>query len=118
MSRSLTLARTFLGQLVTVTVDRPLGSYHPRHNDIVYSVNYGYLPGVVAPDSEALDAYVLGIDVPLETFYGRAIAIIHRKDDDDDKLVVAPEGCAVSDAQIMDAVIFQEQFFCASVVRY
>ncbi len=117
MSRSLALARSFLGRSVTVAVDRPLGSRHPRHHDIVYPVNYGYLPGTLAPDGEALDAYVLGVDAALETFYGLAIAIIHRKDDDDDKLVVVPEGFAPTDVQIMDATRFQEQFFRASVVR-
>lgn len=117
MSRSLALARTFLGRRVTVTVDRPLGSRHPRHKDIVYPVNYGYLPGIVAPDGEALDAYVLGVSVPLETFFGRAVAVIHREDDDDDKLVVVPESLELTDAQIMNVVRFQEQFFRSSVVR-
>lgn len=116
MSRSLTLARRFLGLTVTVTIDRPLGSRHPRHGH-VYPVNYGYLPGTLAPDGEALDAYVLGVEVPLETFSGRVIAAIHRKDDDDDKLVVVPKGLTLGDAQIMDAVIFQEQFFRSRVVR-
>ena len=59
MNRSLALARTFLGQMVTVTIDRPRGSHHPRHGHL-YPVNYGYLPGTRAPDGEALDAYVLG----------------------------------------------------------
>ena len=116
MSRSLALARTFLGRHVTVTVDRPLGSRHPRDGDL-YLVNYGYLSGVIAPDGEDLDAYVLGVDVPLTTFSGQVIAIIHRADDDDDKLVVVPEGVELSDAQIIDAVAFQEQFFQSSVVR-
>lgn len=116
MSRSLTLARTFLGQQVTVKLDRPLGSRHPRCG-FLYPVNYGYLPGTVAPDGEALDAYVLGVEVPLAAFTGRAVAVIHREDDDDDKLVVLPGGLELTDAQIMDMVKFQEQFFCSSVVR-
>ncbi len=118
MSRSLLLARRFLGQRVNVRVDRPLGSRHPRHHDIVYPVNYGYLPGTLAPDGEALDAYILGVDVALEMFRGRAVAVIHREDDDDDKLVVVPEDFTPADTQIMDAVRFQEQFFRSSVVRY
>ena len=117
MSRSLALARTFLGQHVTVTVDRPLGSRHPRDGDL-YLVNYGYLSGVIAPDGEDLDACILGVDVPLTTFSSRAIAVVHRADDDDDKLVVVPEGLMLTDAHIMDAVAFQEQFFQSSVVRY
>ena len=116
MSCSLALARTFLGRYVTVTVDRPLGSRHPRDGDL-YLVNYGYLSGVIAPDGEDLDAYVLGVDVPLTTFSGQAVAITHRADDDDDKLVVVHKGLVLTDAQIMDAVAFQEQFFQSSVVR-
>ncbi len=116
MSRSLALARTFLGRHVTVTVDRPLGSRHPRHGHL-YGVNYGYLPGTLAPDGEALDAYILGVTVPLTTFSGQAVAIIHRADDNDDKLVVVPKGLVLTDAQMMDAVAFQEQFFRSSVVR-
>ena len=116
MSRSLALARTFLGRYITVKVDRPLGSRHPHHG-YLYPVNYGYLPGVIAPDGEALDAYILGVTVPLTTFSGWVIAIIHRADDDDDKLVVVPAGLMLTDAQMMNAVAFQEQFFRSSVVR-
>ena len=83
----------------------------------MYPVNYGYLSGTVAPDGEALDAYVLGVGAPLTTFSGWAIAVIHRQDDDDDKLVVVPDGFELTDMQIMDATRFQEQFFRASVVR-
>ena len=119
MSLSLALARTFFGQHITVTVDRPLGSRHPLDGDL-YLINYGYLSGVIAPDGEDLDAYILGVDVPLTTFSSRAIAVVHRADDDDDddKLVVVPEGLMLTDAHIMDAVAFQEQFFQSSVVRY
>ena len=102
---------------MTVTVDRPLGSRHPLHGHL-YPVNYGYLPGIIAPDGEALDAYVLGVDIPLTTFSGRVIATVHRDDDDDDKLIVVPKGFELTDAEIIDAVKFQEQFFNASVVRY
>lgn len=31
-----------IGKIVTVTVDRPLGSCHPEHKDIYYPINYGY----------------------------------------------------------------------------
>jgi hypothetical protein len=27
-----------LGQIITVTVDRPLGSTHPKHKNIVYPI--------------------------------------------------------------------------------
>ena len=49
-----------VGNIVTVTVDRPLGSYHPEHKDMYYPINYGYVEGVLAPDGEEQDAYILG----------------------------------------------------------
>lgn len=100
-----------IGKTVTVTMDRPLGSHHPRHPEMIYPVNYGYIEGVMAPDGAEQDAYVLGVDVPLEKFTGRIIAIIHRFDDVEEKRVVAPEGMSFTKEQIEDAVRFQEQYF-------
>ncbi len=115
MNRSLELARTFLGRVVVVVMDRPLGSRHPRHG-FLYEVNYGYVPGTLAPDGEALDAYVLGVAEPLSRAEGLVIALIHRLGDDD-KLVVVPEGVTFSDADITAAVRFQEQFFSTCIIR-
>ncbi len=116
MNRSLELARTFLGRVVVVVMDRPLGSRHPRHG-FLYEVNYGYVPGTLAPDGEALDAYVLGVAEPLSRTEGVVIALIHRFEDDDDKRVVVPEGVTFSDADITAAVRFQEQFFSTCIIR-
>lgn len=116
MSRSLALARQFLGQTVTVSLDRPLGSRHPQHG-FLYPVNYGFVPGTLAPDGAELDAYVLGVTEPLTAFSGLVSAVVHREDDDDDKLVVLPENVSLSDADVMAAVWFQEQWFRSSVVR-
>ncbi|MBI3041105.1 MAG: inorganic diphosphatase, partial [Chloroflexi bacterium] len=87
MSPELTNARAFIGQTVEVTIDRPLGSAHPERG-FTYPVNYGFIPNSLAPDGEELDAYILGIFEPLENFTGQCIAVIHRLDDNDDKLVV------------------------------
>jgi inorganic pyrophosphatase len=116
MSRSLELGRGLLGQVVTVTIDRPMGSCHPQHG-YVYPVNYGYIRGVIAPDGDELDVYLLGVDQPVESAEGVVRAVIHRRDDDDDKLVVIPEGVTLDDAEIKAAVDFQEQFFASEVVR-
>ena len=109
-------ARTFIGKTVDVTIDRPLGSKHPEAG-FIYPVNYGFLPNVPAPDEEDMDAYILGIFKPLETFTGRCIAVIQRSDDDDDKLIVAPDGKNYSDEQILALTEFQERFFASSVTR-
>ena len=115
MSNSLELAKGFLGVQVKVHVDRPLGSRHPEHG-FGYPVNYGYVPGTVAPDGEPLDAYVLGVSEPLVEFTGVCVAIIHRRDDDDDKLVVVPAGLRLTGEQILAATHFQEQFFDSVVL--
>lgn len=104
-----------IGSLVTVTVDRPLGSFHPKHPDIYYPVNYGYIAGIMAPDGEEQDAYILGIDVPVASFTGKVIAVIHRFDDVEEKWVIAPEGMACTKEEIEKAVHFQEQYFDSEI---
>lgn len=116
-SQSLVLARTFLGKQVAVTIDRPLGSKHPKHG-FVYPVNYGFIPGTVAPDGEELDAYVLGVESPVVSFEGVCIALVHRLDDDDDKLVVVPEDRTdMTDEEIRQVTHFQEQFFVSEIIH-
>lgn len=96
---------------VKVIVDRPLGSRHPEYGDIVYTVNYGYVEGIIAPDGEEQDAYILGVNEPVKTFFGKVIAVIHRNDDVEEKWVVAPEGINFSKEEIERAVHFQEKYF-------
>ncbi len=106
----------YIGQQVTVMIDRPLGSRHPEH-DFVYEANYGYIPNTKSGDGEELDVYVLGIHEPLKEFKGTCIAIIHRLNDDDDKLVVIPEDASLTNEEIQRAVHFQEQWFDHEVLR-
>ena len=107
-----------IGKTVTVTVDRPLGSVHPKHPDIVYPVNYGYVEGILAGDGEEQDVYVLGVDIPVTEFTGRVIAVVHRRDDVEDKWVAAPEGAAFSEEEIARFVHFQEQYFDTEIWLY
>ena len=100
-----------LGAKVIVTIDRPMGTFHPKHKDIYYPVNYGYIEGIMGGDGEEQDAYVLGVDHPVETFDGTVIAIIRRLNDNEDKWVVAPEGVVLTKEEIMEQVWFQEQYF-------
>jgi inorganic pyrophosphatase len=106
----------FLGLEVEVKIDRPLGSVHPKHG-FRYDVNYGFILGTQAPDGEELDAYVLGIDHPLDSFTGICIAVIHRTNDDDDKLIVVPAGIRLTDEEIRTATHFQEQYFESEIIR-
>ncbi len=115
-SESLKLAKELLGKEVTVEFDRPLGSTHPKHG-FVYEVNYGFIKGIMAPDGEELDAYFLGTDKPLTEEKGIVIAIAHREDNDDDKLVVVPECVDFTDEEIMEKINFQEKWFKTVIVR-
>lgn len=106
----------YIGQNVKVIMDRPLGSQHPKHG-FVYPVNYGYIPNTISGDGEELDAYVLGENKPLTTFEGKVIAVIHRLNDDDDKLVVTRDGVNLTDEEILEQTKFQEQYFKSIIVR-
>ena len=107
----------YLGKNINVIMDRPLGSSHPKHG-FRYEVNYGFIPDTKAPDGEEIDAYVLGVDKPLEKFSGKCIAIIHRLNDDDDKLVVVPEiSEEMTDDEIVKLTNFQEKYFKSIIVR-
>lgn len=116
ISKSFELAKELLGKKVEVTIDRALGTKHPKHG-FIYEVNYGYINGITAPDGEELDAYFLGVNESIVTGNGVCIAIAHRKDNDDDKLIVVPEGMIMSDDEIMSAIHFQEQWFDTEIVR-
>lgn len=106
----------FLNQFLNVKIDRPMGSKHPKHG-FIYPVNYGYVPNTISGDGEELDCYILGVHKPLETFTGKCIAIIHRTNDDDDKLVIVPEDRKFTDPQIRALTEFQEQFFESVILR-
>ena len=110
------IAKKFIGQKVNVTVDRKLGSKHP-HWGFVYPVNYGYIPNTVSGDGEELDAYILGIFDPVDTFDGTCIAVLHRLNEDDDKLIVVPNGANYTDDQIDCLTEFQEKFFKHIIIR-
>ena len=116
ISKSLRIAKQFLGEEVEVVIDRPIGSRHPKY-DFVYEVNYGYVPDAKAPDGENLDAYYLGASQPVERARGVVVAIIHRLDDDDDKLIVVPQGTNMTDEEIERRVAFQEKWFKHEILR-
>jgi len=116
MSKTLLMSKKYLGKTVDVTFDRPFGSKHPKFG-FLYEANYGFLPGTKAPDGEELDAYYLGVSESLKNATGKCIAIIHRLENDDDKLIIVPDGVDLTDEQIEKQVSFQEKFFKHKIVR-
>lgn len=105
-----------LGKLVTVTVDRPMGSAHPKFPETIYPINYGYIKEIIAGDGDEQDAYILGVEAPLTEFTGEVIAIIHRNNDVEEKWVVAPIGQKFSLEEIKDQVAFTEQYFDSIII--
>lgn len=105
----------YLHRQITIYLDRPMGSRHPKYG-FIYPVNYGYLPGVISGDGEELDAYLLGVFQPVIQYTGMCIAVIHRYDDDDDKLIVVPRGVSYTPEQILALTEFQERYFDAEVI--
>jgi len=110
-------ATEFLGKVINIKIDRPIGSKHPKHG-FIYEVNYGFVSNTKAPDGEEVDAYLLGVNEPVEEFAGKCIAVIHRKDDNDDKLVIVSKSKeGISDEEILRVVNFQEKYFKSTVIR-
>ena len=111
-----TSSKDYLKKNVVVKTDRQLGTRHPKHG-FMYMLNYGYIPNTISGDGEELDAYIVGVYEPVEEFAGHVIAIIHRTNDDDDKLIVAPNGVDYSDDAIRAMTEFQERFFKSVIIR-
>ena len=106
----------YLGKKVIVKVDRQLGDRHPKYG-FMYMLNYGYIPNTISGDGEELDAYLLGVYEPVKEAEGKVIAIIHRTNDDDDKLIVVPDNKDYSDDAIRAMTEFQERFFESIIIR-
>ena len=106
----------YLNKVLEIKVDRPIGSKHPKHG-FIYPINYGYVPNTISGDGEELDAYILGVYEPLDTFTGKCIAIIHRTNDNDDKLIIVPENKIFTNDEINVLTDFQEQYFENIILR-
>lgn len=110
------LIQNYLGKTVTVEIDRPIGCHHVTKGiHLDYIVNYGYLPGVSGGDGEEQDVYILGVSEPIEQFTGRIIGAVRRADDNEDKLIAAPEGMTFTKEQIAEEIRFVEQYFDSTI---
>ena len=108
--------RPYLGQTVTISIDRPIGYIHHKgEKTLVYPINYGYIPGVLGGDGEELDVFLVGVDHPVTTYTGRIIGIVYRADDVEDKLIMAPTGMRFSARELASAVQFQEKYYQSTI---
>ena len=105
----------YIGKQVYAKIDRPIGTSHPNYPDHIYLVNYGFSPHTISGDGEELDCYVLGEHKPLTEYKGKCIAVIHRLNDDDDKLILAHQN--FTDNQIRLLTDFQEKYYKSIIIR-
>ncbi len=104
--------RGYLGQMVTIGIDRPIGYVHKKEAyTLIYPINYGYIPDVIGGDGEELDVYLLGVSEPVQTYTGRIVGIAHRENDVEDKLIMAPKGVIFTAEEMAEAIRFQEQYY-------
>ena len=111
------LLTKLIGKKVSGIVDRPSGTYHPKHKNIFYPINYGYIENLIGGDGKEQDAYILGTNKPLKTFKGIIIAVYHRLNDIEDKLIVSLDGKNYSDKEILNMINFQEKYFKGEIIR-
>ncbi|MGN0526998.1 MAG: inorganic diphosphatase [Acutalibacteraceae bacterium] len=110
------LVESYMGKTVRIEIDRPIGYEHKKGKyTLTYPINYGYIPGVYGGDGEELDVYLLGVKKPVREYTGKIIGIIHRENDDEDKLVMAPEGVILTKDEIYRQVQFQEQYYQTNI---
>lgn len=106
------LVKSYLGKTVTIKIDRPIGYIHRKETySLSYPINYGYIPGVIGGDGEELDVYLIGVNEPVNEYTARVIAIVHRHNDVEDKLVAVPEGMTFTKDEIKNHIHFQEQYY-------
>ena len=117
MDKIKTNATDYIGKEVYVKIDRPIGSSHPKYSDHIYLVNYGFVPNTISGDGEELDCYILGEYKPLNEYIGKCIAIIHRLNEDDDKLIVVPKDKTFTDSEIKLLTDFQEMYYESVIIR-
>jgi inorganic pyrophosphatase len=68
-----------------ITIDRPAQTAHPEYSEIVYPMDYGFIPDTMSTDGEAVDVFVgegaLGL-------VGLILTTDHRQTDREMKLLV------------------------------
>ena len=106
----------YLNQKLYIKIDRPMGSKHPKY-DMIYPINYGYLPNTISGDGEEIDCYLLGVNKPVNDYTGTCIAIIKRLNDNDDKLIIVPDNYNLTNEDIDKEIDFVEKYFKHIIIR-
>ena len=106
-----------IGKDVEVYIDRPIGSTHPKYNNIIYPVNYGYMKEITAVDGDYQDVYVLGEENKIDYCVGKVYAVVERDNDVEDKLIVTTDDRDYSIEEIKERIDFQEKYFKYKIIK-
>lgn len=106
--------RDFVGKSIKIKFDRPLGTKHPKF-DMVYPINYGFVPNTMAGDGAEIDVYYLSSNEPLKEIEGICIGYVNRFDDNEDKLI-ATDGTTLTEDEIEKMLEFQEKWFKHEII--
>lgn len=112
------MLRDFLNKKITAKIDRPKNSTHPKYKEIVYPINYGYIENTVSGDGEEIDVYVLGEEEPKDYIDCKVVAIVKRKNDNEDKLIAIASSCnkTYTKEEMAKEVYFQEKYFDSEIL--
>ena len=104
-----------LGRTVRIKIDRPIGSVHPKHPNLIYPINYGFVENLMGGDGEEQDVYLLGVNEKVMEYKAKVIAVVHRLNDNEDKWVACPANMDFSREEIFKNIYFQEQFYRSEI---
>lgn len=99
----------WLGKLVTVTVDAPIGTPVSHTDTTPAKHNRGFVLGSAMGESREMRAYLLGVSAPCERYTGKVISVMRHYADGADALIVAPVGQEMYEPWIRAALAAYER---------
>lgn len=79
-----------------IILDRPKGTRHPRHPDMIYPLDYGYIEGTSASDGDGIDVWFGSLGE--KTLTGILCTFDTIKHDAEIKLLI---GCTTTDVTVI-----------------
>lgn len=95
-----------------IVIDRPKGSRHPRYNELVYPIDYGYLAGTRSGDGESVDIWVG--NAPEKDVGGLVVSIDLLKNDAEIKILA---GCTSVEIAVIEQFLNQHTMHAIIIDR-
>lgn len=109
---------TILNKKITIEIDRPIGTLHPKRENVYYPINYGFVPGLMGGDDEEQDVYVIDSNVVKTSSEVKIIGIVIRLNDVESKWIgVEDEKLSYTINEIESIINFQEQYYEVIILK-